>query len=89
MSALRDSEREEARRLLELVPDKDVPTVRRILSALAEEAPRVSLDEAPEDDEPVTQEDVEAQAEARADKAAGRVYSHEEAMRLILADSDD
>lgn len=79
-------ERDELRRLLERVPDEDLPTLTRIVRALAVESAVAGLEEAPEDDEPVSQEDVEAQAEAREDMAAGRVYSHEEAKRLIFAD---
>jgi predicted transcriptional regulator len=37
--------------------------------------------EAPEDDEPWTEEDEAAAAEGRADIAAGRVVSHEEMLR--------
>ena len=86
MSAVEAREREETRRLLELVADEDMPTLARIVRALAAEPATTSLEDAPEDDEPVTQEDIEAQAEARADVAAGRIYSHEEAKRLIFAD---
>jgi len=86
MGAVAAREREETRRLLELVPDEDMPTLARIVRALVATPAAVSLEDAPEDDEPVTQEDIEAQAEARADIAAGHVYSHEEAKRLIFAD---
>jgi hypothetical protein len=44
----------------------------------------------PVDDEPVTDEDLEAMAEAHADIAAGRVYSTEEVLReLALSDAED
>jgi predicted transcriptional regulator len=42
---------------------------------------------APEDDEPVTQEEEEAVQRAREDIAAGRVYTHEEAKRLLLGEA--
>ena len=80
------NERERVRALIELVPDEDLPTLARMLAGLAVEPGCVSLEMAPEDDEPVTREDIEAQAEARADVATGRVYSHEEAKRLVLAE---
>ncbi len=43
-----------------------------------------ALPNAPEDDEPVTQEEEEAVQRAREDIAAGRLYSHEEVKRLVL-----
>ena len=88
MNAVPTREREEVHRLVELVPDQDLPTVRRMLAGLARDVDPVSwaLEHAPADDEPVTQEDIEAEAEASEDIAAGRVYPHDEAKRLIMAD---
>jgi predicted transcriptional regulator len=84
MSAVPASEREEVHRLLELVPDEDLPTLRRIVRALAVEPTRVSFEDAPEGEEDFTPEDLAALARAKADIAAGRVLSHEEARRLLL-----
>jgi len=44
---------------------------------------RALLDEAPLDDEPVTEEDLAAIQEGLADKGRGEVVSHEEAERLL------
>ncbi|MHB0876256.1 MAG: hypothetical protein ACYC5O_09455 [Anaerolineae bacterium] len=59
MSAVPAEEREEAHRLLDLVPDEDLPTVRRMRRGLTREEDPVlaALDEAPEDDEPVSPEE--------------------------------
>lgn len=49
--------RERVKPLVELVPDEDLPTLARMLAGVAVELECVSLEAAPEDDEPVTQED--------------------------------
>ncbi|MHB0876804.1 MAG: hypothetical protein ACYC5O_12270 [Anaerolineae bacterium] len=79
-------ERETVHRLLELVPDEDLPTLRRIVGALAVEPACVSFEDAPDGEEDFTPEDLAALARAREDIAAGRVLSHEEAKRLLLED---
>ena len=79
-----EREREEVHRLLELVPDEDIPTLRRIVDALAVEPPCVSFEEAPEGEEDFTAEDLAALARAKEDITAGRLLSHEEARRLLL-----
>ena len=48
-----------------------------------------SLDEAPFDDEPLTEEDRRALAEAAEDVAEGRVLSHAEARRLLRSSFED
>ena len=87
MSALPAKEREEARRLLELVPDEDLPTLARMLAGLAhaEEDPvRAALAAAPEDDEgELSEETAAALAEGRREIAEGCVFAHEEVMREL------
>ncbi|MGQ9555676.1 MAG: hypothetical protein ACUVWR_16375 [Anaerolineae bacterium] len=52
---------------MELVPDEDIPTLRRIVGALAVEPPCVSFEEAPEGEEDFTAEDLAALARAKED----------------------
>ncbi len=90
MSAAPEREREEVRWLLELVPDDDLPTLRRIVSALAVEPPCVSIDDAPEEDEDLSSDDLAAIEAGRQAKREGRVVSHEEARRRLgLARRED
>jgi DNA-3-methyladenine glycosylase I len=73
-------------RLVDLLPERDLDTAEHVLRGLLalDGGPVLSaLLNAPEDDEPVTQEEEEAVRRAREDLAAGRVYTHEEAARLI------
>jgi predicted transcriptional regulator len=76
-------------RLIEELPEHELVTARRLLEELRDRAaglPRV-LPDAPLDDEPVTDEDRAAIAEAQADVAAGRVVPHAEARRRLLGRS--
>lgn len=77
--------REELHQLIDELPEQDA---QRLLSDLRRrsggELPR-SLREAPFDDEPVTDEDRAALAEAEEDFAAGRVVSHDEIRREFAA----
>ncbi len=81
--AERIEERERVKKLVDLVPDSDLDAAARMLRGLAVDPVAWTLDNAPLDDEPITQEDIDAQAEARADIAAGRVYSHEDVVRRL------
>lgn len=85
MSAVPAREREEAHRLLELVPDEDMPTVRRMLAGLARKDPVLAaLEAAPEDDEGELSEDAIAGIEqARRSIAQGRTLSTEELCRQL------
>jgi hypothetical protein len=77
-------------RLVDLLPERDLDTAAHVLRgllALDGDPVLNALLNAPEDDEPVTQEEEEAVRRAREDIAAGRIYGHEEAKRLILGDS--
>ena len=67
--------------LYRLIDGLDEDDARVVLERLQDlQLPRV-LRDAPIDDEPVTDEDLAAIAEASADIAAGRVISHEEIRR--------
>lgn len=76
-------------RLVDVLPDAEAATAARVLEALAvaggvlDPAARTALF-APDDDEPETEEERVAVAEARADLAAGRVISLAE-LRAELA----
>jgi len=85
MSAVPAQEREEVRRLVELVPDADLPTVRRMLAGLTGSADPVlaAFEQAPEVDEEVTDEDLAAIEAGRQAKRESRVVSHEEALRRL------
>jgi predicted transcriptional regulator len=60
-------------------------TIKERLHKLVEKEPEdpmiVAFRDAPEDDEPWSEEDEAAAAEGRADIAAGRTVSHEEMLR--------
>jgi hypothetical protein len=69
--------------LIESLPSEDVPTALRILEALNSSSDSVPLElrDIPIDDEPETEEERVAVAEARRDLEEGRVISHNEVMR--------
>jgi len=73
--------REKLHRLVDELSEAEVtPTLR--LVETQRHAPRLqALANAPEDDEPWTDEDEAAVAVSRADVAAGRTLSHEEMLR--------
>ncbi|MBI2918236.1 MAG: hypothetical protein HYY01_09595 [Chloroflexi bacterium] len=83
---LRVKGREELHRLVDELPQREVQAARRYLEYLRNLGDPVlrAFMEASEDDEPETPEERTAVAEARADFAAGRVVSHEEAKRRLL-----
>ena len=73
-------------RLVDLLPEIDLDPIRQIMQRLvaAQSDPFLrALAEAPEDDEPVTEDDIAAATEADADIAAGRVISDEELCRRL------
>lgn len=78
--------KERLHELVDLLPDNAIPEAERRLEELASDG-LVSWDDAPYDDEPETEEERLAVAEAKADLAAGRVVPHEEARRLWLDES--
>jgi hypothetical protein len=66
--------KERLHRLVDTLPDEEAETAARILEALHTPAgPRYTLDNAPEDDEPYSEEERAAVAEALEDVRAGRV----------------
>jgi hypothetical protein len=75
--------------LVDALPERDLDTVHHVLRgllALDGDPVLNALLNAPEDDEPVTPEEEAAVQRARAEIAAGRVYSHEEAKRILLGE---
>jgi len=83
MSAL--STRENVRRLVDLVPERDLETIERILQGLLREYDPVlaAFENAPEEEDELSEEMIEALKEARRAKIEGRVFSHEEARRRL------
>jgi hypothetical protein len=75
--------REKLHDLIESLPNEDVPTALRVLEALSLSSVPVpiGLRDVPIDDEPETEEERAAVAEARRDLAEGRVIPHDEIMR--------
>ena len=72
--------RAELKRMIDGLPDSELHAARRYLQFLRyNDDPLVwFLDNAPTDDESLTDEDRQAIEEANEDIAAGRVFSHEE-----------
>ncbi len=68
--------------LVESLPSEDVPTALRVLEALNSSSDSVplALRDIPIDDEPETEEEREAVAEAHRDLAEGRFIPHDEVM---------
>lgn len=73
--------------MVDELPDDELVAAKRFLEYLrfrSKDPLRALLDEAPLDDEPVTEEDLAAIREGFAEKAKGEVVSHEEAERLLM-----
>jgi len=73
--------------LVDDLPDDELAAAKRFLEFLrfrSKDPLRALLDEAPLDDEPVTEEDLAAIREGFAEKSRGEVVSQEEAERLLL-----
>jgi predicted transcriptional regulator len=75
--------REKLHGLIESLPSADVPTAQRVLEALISSSDPVplALRDVPIDDEPETEEERAAVAEALRDLEEGRLIPHEEVMR--------
>jgi predicted transcriptional regulator len=74
--------------LIDELPEDEIVAAQRFLEYLryrSQDSLRVLLDEAPLDDEPVTEEDLAAIRESLAEEARGEVVSQEEAERILLA----
>ena len=81
------SARDEVRRLVDALPESELPTARRLLEALhllGRDPRHLALDLAPWDDEPTTPEEEAGVAVAYEELARGEVVSAEEAKRRLL-----
>lgn len=77
--------REKLHGLIESLPSEDVPTALRILEALNSSSDPVplALRDVPIDDEPETEEERAAVAEARREIEEGKGIPHDEVMRRL------
>jgi hypothetical protein len=83
------TQRDRLHALVDTLPEDELHAALRFLEFLeAEETPTElwSLEDAPMDDEPLTQQEEQALAEAEEDVIAGRVVSHAEARRRLLGE---
>ena len=77
--------REQLHELVESLPSEDVPTARRVLEALISSSDSVplALRDVPIDDEPETEEERAAVAEALREIEEGKGIPHDEVMRRL------
>lgn len=83
------TDRDRLRALVEGLPEPEIHAALRFMEylRLSEDDPVLAaLQNAPPDDEPLTEEDVAALEEVYEDLAQGRVVSHEEARRRLLGE---
>jgi predicted transcriptional regulator len=73
--------REKAHKLLDELPESEIEPVVEFIVSRGEDSVIAAFRDAPEDDEPWTEQDEAAAAEGRADIAAGRMFSLEEIKR--------
>lgn len=73
----------ELHRMVDELTEAEVESAARIIARLREDPLRALLETIPEDDESVTEEDVEAIRRGRADYAAGRHASLEDVKREL------
>ncbi len=80
--------RDEVHRLVEQLPEGALEDAKRLLEELRMRSDPLlrALADAPEDDEPETEEERQAVAEAYEDLRAGRVVPHEQARHLLLGE---
>ncbi|MDR3553865.1 MAG: hypothetical protein P4L55_03840 [Syntrophobacteraceae bacterium] len=78
-----EATKERLHELVDALPASKVETVHRYLEALADEAFLDALRNAPEDDEPLTEEDLKAIAEAEEDIRQGRTTPWEEVKKEL------
>ncbi len=71
--------------LVDELPEPELPAARRFLEFLRQTADPLwlTLESAPLDDEPVTDDDVKAIREGLADKAQGETLSNDEVKQLL------
>lgn len=75
--------KEQLRERVETLTEEEAAETLRLLDQRAEDPVLAAFRDAPQDDEPWTEEDETAAAEGRADIAAGRTVSLDEAMREL------
>ena len=78
--------REELHRLIDEIPENEIPSARSYLRWLRDESAdpvRYALDHAPLDDEPETEEERQAMKEGKADLQEGRVLTTDELKREL------
>ena len=77
--------RDSLHRLVDNLPESEIPRAERVLQALKEtaETPLYSLETAPEDDEPETSEEATAVAEAWREHTEGKSFTTEELKREL------
>ena len=85
MATDQDETRLRLKELIDELPEGDLHAVKRYIQFLhyLDDPVAVSLAEAPLDDEPLTDEDIAALAEAREEMKAGNLTSHDEVMREL------
>lgn len=77
-------------RLIDELPERELMLAQQLLTYLQsgrQDSLALKLLSSPLDDEPETEEERSAVQEAKEDRAAGRVVSHEEARRRLLGRS--
>lgn len=75
--------RDQIHRLIDTIPDDRLPSLEAAIAPLTDPVARAVL-LAPEDDEPLTDEDIEALCVADEAIARGEVFSHDEVRRHDL-----
>jgi predicted transcriptional regulator len=77
--------KEELHALVDALPESEAETARRVLQGLRAIAsePSYTVDSAPEDDEPESEEERAAVAEALAEMRDGKGIPHEEVKRMF------
>lgn len=77
--------RQTLHRLVDELPEPELPAARRYLEYLRQTADPLqrALEAAPVDDEPLTDDDLVAIRQGRRDHAEGETASHEEIQRLV------
>ncbi len=78
-----ETERTRLHELVDVLPESKIEAANRCLEALADEAFLEALRNAPEDDEPLTEEDLKAIEEAEEDIRLGRVTPWEEVKKEL------
>jgi len=86
MQVMSDAARKELHEIIDTLPDSEVPVVRRYIDFVrwqVDDPVQRALDDALEDDEEETADEVEAVARAREEIGRGGVLSHDEMKRRL------